>query len=207
MKYVRNLSKVDNNVLSVSPQIGKETRPFVGIIVICDKKKYCIPLSSPKAKHNKMKNDVDFSKIKDKKGRIIGALNFNNMIPVERSVVLQIDIAYKKTDNAQDRAYKELLNNQLDWCNENIDNITNKANKLYKMITETPEKSRNLTRRCCDFKKLEVVLEKWLRRNGGSSESESANVSVDCSNGSSESDDDVLDLTDDGDFINSSIKR
>lgn len=29
------------------------------------------------------------------------------------------------------------------------------------MITETPEKSRNLTRRCCNFKKLEEVLQKY----------------------------------------------
>lgn len=34
MKYVRNLSKVDDNVFSVSPQQGKENRPFVGVVVI-----------------------------------------------------------------------------------------------------------------------------------------------------------------------------
>ncbi len=33
LKYIRNLSHVDDNVMSVSPQIGKSTRPFVGIIV------------------------------------------------------------------------------------------------------------------------------------------------------------------------------
>ena len=53
MKYIRNLAHADNNVMSVSPQIGKSTRPFVGIIVICDEKQYCVPLSSPKSKHCK----------------------------------------------------------------------------------------------------------------------------------------------------------
>ncbi len=48
MKYVRNLEKVDDNVMSVSPQSGKAIRPFVGIIVLVNEKKYCIPLSSPK---------------------------------------------------------------------------------------------------------------------------------------------------------------
>lgn len=29
MKYIRNLAKADDHVMSVSPQAGKETRPFV----------------------------------------------------------------------------------------------------------------------------------------------------------------------------------
>lgn len=45
IKYVRNLSNADEKVMSVSPQVGKENRPFVGTIVICDDKKYCVPLS------------------------------------------------------------------------------------------------------------------------------------------------------------------
>ena len=165
MKYIRDLSKADDKVMSCSPQTGKDSRPFVGVIVVCDSKKYCIPLTSPKAKHQKMKNDLDFSKIIDKNGSTIGALNFNNMIPVDKSIVNPIDIRPKKTDSHKDKVYKELLNNQLDWCNENIDNITKKANKLYIFVTVTPEKSRNLTRRCCDFKKLEKILEKWLDKS------------------------------------------
>ncbi len=32
MKYVRDLAKVDDNVLSVSPQENKQRRPFVGVV-------------------------------------------------------------------------------------------------------------------------------------------------------------------------------
>lgn len=39
MKYIRDIAKVDDNVMSVSPQIGKERRPFVGVVAICDGKK------------------------------------------------------------------------------------------------------------------------------------------------------------------------
>lgn len=53
MKYIRNLHNKDDKVLSVSPQTGKDTRVFVGIIIVFDEHKYCIPLSSPKAKHKK----------------------------------------------------------------------------------------------------------------------------------------------------------
>lgn len=161
MKYIRDLAQKDDKVISVSPQVGKEYRPFVGIVVICDSKKYCIPLSSPKAKHKNMKNDLDFSKIFDKKGKLIGVLNFNSMIPVDNSVVKRVNLIVSPRDNAEEKYYKELLNDQLDWCNDNADIIAKKADKLYTIITQTPEKLINLTRRCCDFKKLEAVLAKW----------------------------------------------
>jgi len=35
MKYIRNLHRIDDKVLSVSPQTGKENRVFVGIVVVC----------------------------------------------------------------------------------------------------------------------------------------------------------------------------
>ncbi len=56
MKYVRDLHKVDDRVQSVSPQIHKSNRPFVGIVVVCNRRQYCIPLDHPKDKHYKMKN-------------------------------------------------------------------------------------------------------------------------------------------------------
>ena len=164
IKYVRDLSKVDDKVMSISPQEHKENRPFVGIIVILNTKKYCIPLTSPKQKHKKMKNDIDFLKMKDKNDKLIGALNFNNMIPITESVITPLNLKPNKNDNPKEKAYKELLNNQLDWCNQNVERITQRANKLYFFVTETPEKSRSLTRRCCNFKKLEQVLVKWSNK-------------------------------------------
>ena len=101
----------------------------------------------------------------DTHNKFIGALNFNNMIPVSEEFITQININPSKNDSPKDKIYKELLNNQLDWCNDNFDSITKKANKLYKFVTQSPEKSRNLTRRCCDFKKLEAILEKRLAKS------------------------------------------
>ncbi len=57
MKYIRDLHNADDKVQSVSPQIHKNNRPFVGVVVICEKHKYCIPLDHPKEKHYTMKND------------------------------------------------------------------------------------------------------------------------------------------------------
>ena len=53
MKYIRNLHNVDDRVSSVSPQIGKQHRIYIGIVVICNEKKYLIPLSHPVEKHKK----------------------------------------------------------------------------------------------------------------------------------------------------------
>ena len=53
MKYIRNLHNIDDRVLSVSPQIGKDERPFLGVIIVCNTHKYCVPLSKPKKKHEK----------------------------------------------------------------------------------------------------------------------------------------------------------
>ncbi len=160
LKYIRSLARVDEHVMSISPQINKETRPFVGIVVICGRKKYCIPLSSPKKKHETMKNDVDFTKIYDG-DRLIGVLNFNNMIPVEDTYTVVINLRSLKSDTPSERHYKKLAMKQLNFCQQNQDAIIRKANKLYKMIM-SGKASALLKRRCCDFLKLEEVLEKHI---------------------------------------------
>lgn len=160
MKYIRNLARVDDNVTSVSPQIEKETRPFIGIVIICGTHQYCIPLSSPKPKHESMKNDIDFTKIvvEDK---LLGVLNFNNMIPVHESCIDRLDLKIGPKDSQQSRRYKKMAAKQLDWCQHNQDAIVKKADKLYKMIM-SGNASGLLKRRCCDFAKLEKVLQKWM---------------------------------------------
>lgn len=162
MKYIRNLAKADDNVMSVSPQIEKETRPFVGILVICDSHEYCVPLSSPKPKHTSMKNDVDFMKIMEGE-KIIGVLNFNNMIPVDANCVTLLNLKTTEKENAQTKQYKKLATKQLDWCQHNQEAIIKKANKLYKMM-QSDKVSGVLRKRCCNFSKLEMVLEKWNNR-------------------------------------------
>lgn len=110
-----------------------------------------------------MKNDVDFTKIYDK-DKLLGALNFNNMIPVDESVLRPLELRIKSTDSPITTHYKKMTAKQLNWCQQNQDAIVIKANKLYRIITQNPEKSRNLTRRCCDFRKLETVLSKRLAK-------------------------------------------
>ena len=96
---------------------------------------------------------------------IIGILNINNMIPVEDSVIEKIDLHPKKSDTTPVIQEKRLRNKELDWCRKNADVIYNRANKVYSIVTKTPEKSLNLVRRCCDFQKLEKVLDRYLDKH------------------------------------------
>jgi len=158
MKYIRDLAHADNNVMSVSPQIGKSSRPFIGIIVVCEEHEYCVPLSSPKEKYKAMKNDVDFTRIFDGE-KLIGVLNFNNMVPVAEQFLQPVDLKSREGDNANTKHYKAMAAKQLTWCQKNQDAIVKKANKLYQMII-TGAASGILKKRCCDFVKLEKVLER-----------------------------------------------
>ena len=172
MKYIRDLSNVDRNVMSVSPQIDKSSRPFVGILILINQRKYCIPLTSPKAKFEGRKNSVDFIKIlhpteKNEHGanKVIGALNLNNMIPVEDSLLTPIDLNSHSSDNRSTILYKQLMKDQLNWCQSNHEIILKRANQLYNLVSNHPEKNRNLVKRCCNFKKLETALDRYIEKH------------------------------------------
>lgn len=158
MKYIRNLHHADDKVLSVSPQTGKDNRVFVGIVVLFNQAKYCIPLSSPKEKHKKMRNSMDFTKI-EVDGKLLGVLNYNLMIPVEDDQLQPIDFTVHKRDREQIRHYKELCRREIDWCNTHSEVICNKANTLYRTYVSGQQfKGRE---RCLDFEKMEAVCRKY----------------------------------------------
>ncbi len=169
LKYVRNLSQADSNVMSISPQTQKDNRPFVGIVILMGQKEYCIPITSPKNKFKNRKSNIDFIKIYDDKikddcgvPKLIGVLNLNNMIPVSKSVLTKIDLTVDKRSDLPTQKYVILMQKQLKWCRNNYNIIFNRANKVYKLVTQEPDKNRNLVHRCCNFKKLECVLDKYL---------------------------------------------
>ena len=86
------------------------------------------------------------------------------MLPVDMSLIHKIDIAVKPTDNHETIAYKQLMANQLTWCQANQDIIIKRANSLYNIITEKSEDNKYLAKRCCNFKKLEEVLDRYVEK-------------------------------------------
>lgn len=79
--YVQFLRTFDTKVA----ENKHESRPYVGVVFQIGSIEYYAPFTSPKPKHQRMKNGKDFRKINQGK---YGAINFNNMIPVPRSALL-----------------------------------------------------------------------------------------------------------------------
>ena len=125
----------------------KSSRPFVGIVFSIRDFKYYAPLTSPKPKHLAMSNQIDFLKINN---GIWGAVNFNNMIPVNDFSIKEIDMRIDKYDSQDVITYKKLLMNQLSWCNSHRDLILKQAEKLYCMIVNN-KAWKSLADRCCNF--------------------------------------------------------
>ena len=90
--YCDYLRESDNKVAYNKNE--KELRPFIGILFKIDTCEYFAPLSSPKPKHKKMKNTLDFFKIK---GGELGAVNFDNMIPVADNNYTLVDLNKETT--------------------------------------------------------------------------------------------------------------
>ena len=159
MKYIRNLHNADNRVSSVSPQIGKQHRIYIGIVVVCNSRKYLIPLSHPVDKHKKMNPRADFDKITDRHGKLLGVLNYNLMIPVSEQQLIKVDLKANKKDSIGEKHYKQLCIDELNWCRKNADTIIHKANCLYKLcMSESNYKGKD---RCLDFPKLESVCDRY----------------------------------------------
>lgn len=151
-KYVKYMSKFDSKI--AKSYDDKARRPFIGIVLNIEGILYFAPFTSPKPKHIKMKNTLDFLKIDNGK---LGAINFNNMMPIPMEQCIKIDV-----QNETDETYKILLYKQINWCNEkrNTILILNKAKSLYYKITnrKLPQK---IIDRCCDFKMLEEKLKEY----------------------------------------------
>lgn len=132
----------------------KNKRPFIGIILNINEVSYFAPLSSPKNKHQYMKNNIDFIKIN--KGRN-GVINLNNMIPIPKEQCYEINI---KEEISKDKKYGLILKYQIKWCNENKEQILSNAKKLYNLIT-SQKANLSLKNRCCNFKSLEKNLNQF----------------------------------------------
>ena len=151
-KYCDFLRKYENKVPYNAGE--KELRPFVGILFNIGNCEYFAPLSSPKPKHSRLANTLDLIKIDNGK---LGVINFNNMIPVNKSNYNIIDLN-EKTNDKNKSARILLLKNQLRWLNKNRVDIYEKSSNLYKKYVNNllPINVRN---RCCNF----ILLEEKCR--------------------------------------------
>lgn len=154
-KYCDYLRKFDYRVSYNKYQ--KELRPFVGVLFKIGKIEYFAPLTSPKPKHLSMHNTIDFLRLNN---GLLGALNFNNMIPVSKANYQIIDLNQVLTKQ-EDKKYQKLLIEQYNWLNAHHYQVIHKAHNLYNLYLNN-RLTPNIKNRCCNFKLLE---EKCLEYN------------------------------------------
>lgn len=156
--YCDYLRQFDNKVPYNKDK--KELRPFIGVLFEINNCKYFAPLSSPKPKHKTMKTTLDFLKIDNGN---LGAINFNNMLPVMDNNIIKLDLD-KECFTKQEEKYTKMLKEQLFWLNRNHDKLYGRSKKLYdKYISGTL--NQNIAKRCCNFKLLEEKCKEYNKNN------------------------------------------
>ena len=156
--YCDYLRKFDNKVSYNKNE--KELRPFIGVLFKIKMCEYFAPLSSPKEKHKKMKNTLDFLKIKNGE---LGAVNFNNMIPVKKNNYQLINLDEEALTISEIK-YQKLLKEQLSWLNKNYFQVKDKSLKLYTLYNNG-KLPTNIKDRCCNFKLLEKKCNEYFKSN------------------------------------------
>lgn len=97
-----------------------------------------------------MKTTLDFFKIANGD---LGAINFNNMLPVRDKNIIKLDLDKKCLTKAEEKC-TQMLKEQIFWLNRNLDKLYSKSKNLYdKYIAVTL--NEKIAKRCCNFKLLE----------------------------------------------------
>lgn len=147
--YIKYLSQFQEHLFL--HEGGSSRRKYIGVVLEINHISYFAPLSSFKSKHKKMKESVDFIKIKD-----YAVININNMIPVPKGQLIELNINAEK-----DPHYKFLLQAESREINRQKSRIRKNAEIVY----SHKKRSGNLTplaKRTNDFEMLEKLSRDFL---------------------------------------------
>ena len=126
------------------------SRKYVGVVLAVGGHDYFAPLSSFKDKHRRMKNGLDFVKVKD-----MAVVNLNNMFPVPVSCCQRVDFAAER-----DWKYRALLQAEYRAMKPLQDRIHKNARTLYSYKLKYGDSTR-LAKRCNDFAALERLCDAY----------------------------------------------
>ena len=147
-EYIKYLSNYQEHLFLHTNEKGK--RKYIGIVFQINGINFFAPLSSYKTKHVKMKESVDFIKIKD-----YAVINLNNMIPVPNSQIVEIDINKEK-----DLSYRYLLQAESREINRQKNRIRKNAEIVYSHKIHNGD-STALAKRINDFELLEKLCREY----------------------------------------------
>ena len=155
-EYIEYLKKFQKHIW-VNEENGR-LRPYAGIVLTVNDNRYYVPLSSPKPKHAKMQDRIDFIRL-EHRNQLKGVLNINNMLPVNDSLVKKIEI-----NNITDNFYKNLLNMEIVDIRRKRATILKNAGIIYNKMTKYRSEPQNqrLASVCYDFVLLEQKLQEYV---------------------------------------------
>jgi hypothetical protein len=131
-------------------------KPFFGTLFEKGDLCYVVAVSSPKPRHQHMKNNKDFKKLYDEKGMSIGVINLNYMFPVPKKYLIAVkykDIEkYRKFKRDTEKSkYINLLRKQITVINTKGFDVA--AVKLYDFVEKFP--MNYISKRCFNYRELE----------------------------------------------------
>ena len=150
-EYINYLSKFDNHVSWNKEQ----KRPYVGIVLRVEKYLYFAPLYSYKIGYDKYKDNPSFLRVENRKGKNVSIIRFTEMIPVPETAIQLLDF------NIRGNKYRDLLQAESDFINNNKNIVYSKARKLYKNVVHI--KIPFFINISCNFELLEQKLEKYMK--------------------------------------------
>ena len=136
----------------IKSQVKKNERKYIGIVFQINGLDYFAPLSSFKKKHYRMKEAVDFIKVKD-----YAVINLNNMFPVPLTERKYVDIRSER-----DPHYRALLLAEYRFIKSIQEKIRKNAQNVYKIKIKEGTSSA-LAKRCNDFLSLEKACNKYIK--------------------------------------------
>lgn len=151
-KYISYLTTFAPHLFHNKQAGQNNERKYIGVVLYINGYEYFAPLSSFKDKHLKMKDSIDFLKIKQ-----YAVINLNNMFPVPSGLCTYVDI------NAQrNPKYKALLLAEYRFIKSIQEKIRKNAKTLYQLKLKEGD-STPLSKRCNDFLLLEDACKKYTR--------------------------------------------
>lgn len=138
-------------------------KPFFGVLFETEDCYYVTQVSSAKERHNKMKQNLDFYKLYDKRSnKLLAVVNLNYMFPVPKSETVDLEYAriqnYRDFESDRQRSqYIHFL--KIELCLINKLKLDEAAKKLYALKYEYPDNV--VSKRCLDYRALEELARKY----------------------------------------------
>lgn len=171
-EYINYIRKKFPRVYSNKEDTRIHTRKYLGAVIEIETHKYYIPLSSPKDKHDYIMVDGKKTIRKDslivmrivagtgEKKELKGTLQIGTMIPVPDEALELYDVG-----NEPDKAYKDLINEEIIYIRKNEKKIIKNAKVLYSKRKSGDE--NRVVQSCLDFVALEKECDNWKSSSYG----------------------------------------